>query len=72
MQPDAHTPENPPPPPRAGGWAARVARWIGAAGSQRRVLARNAIWNWGSFVLHALVIYFLSPYIVRTLDKGAK
>ncbi len=70
MRPEAPTPDNPPPPPPAGGLAARVGRWIGAAGTQRRVLARNALWNWGSFVLHALVIYFLSPYIVHTLDKG--
>lgn len=51
------------------GLRGRIRRWLGAPGTQRRVLARNAIWNWAAFVLNALTIYFLSPYIVRTLGK---
>ncbi|MDJ0975196.1 MAG: polysaccharide biosynthesis C-terminal domain-containing protein [Planctomycetota bacterium] len=49
----------------------RFANWMGAPGSSRRVLARNALWNWGSFVLEALVLAFLSPYMVRELGNGA-
>jgi O-antigen/teichoic acid export membrane protein len=35
----------------------------------RRVLARNAAWNAASYVLHAVVLLVLSPYVVESLGK---
>ncbi len=56
--------------PSQGVWGRLHAR-LGDPGSQRRVLTRNAIWNWSTFALNALIVYFLSPYIVHQLGNEA-
>ncbi len=56
--------------PSPGVWG-RLRGRLGAPGSQRRVLTRNALWNWSTFALNALVVYFLSPYIVGKLGTEA-
>jgi len=38
-----------------------------AARSERSRALRNVLSNWGTFLVNALVAFFLSPYIVRTL-----
>ena len=55
----------------AGCGRARWDRWWGAPGSSRRVLARNALWNWGTYVLNLLVLLILSPYVVQHLGEHA-
>ncbi len=42
----------------------------GRAG-QRRVLARNAAWTWGSFVLNGVALFFVMRYLVRDLGDAA-
>lgn len=59
------------PAPVRTGLGARIRAFLGEPGTERRVLARNAIWNWGSFLLQALVVAFLSPYMVNKLGDGA-
>jgi len=34
-------------------------------------LARNAAWNWGIYLADAVVVFFLSPYVVHTLGHDA-
>ncbi len=53
----------PPPPPRP----AAAAGGSGTPPSPRGVLARNATWNAASYVLHALVLLVLSPFVVERL-----
>lgn len=68
---DANPSSTPPSGSGAGRLRRRLLGWLGEPGTERRVLARNALWNWGSFVLQALVVAFLSPYMVRKLGDGA-
>jgi len=35
------------------------------------VLARNAAWNWGIYATDAVIVFFLSPYVVHTLGYDA-
>lgn len=69
-------PPTPPPPavrpadaaPAAVG---RIAAAFGPAGSDRRRVVVNSLWTTGVFVANAVVMFFLSPYVLRTLGKGA-
>ena len=38
-------------------------------GAVRRILARNAVWNAASYVLHAAALLVISPYVVEHLGK---
>lgn len=38
---------------------------------QRQVLARNALWTWGSFAVNGLALFFLMRYLVRDLGEHA-
>ncbi len=43
---------------------------MGAKGTQRRVLARNSAWETSSFAVTAVVLFFLSPFIVDRLGAS--
>ncbi len=49
----------------------RIMRHIaGKKGSSRRVLARNATWNWAAYLINALALLLVSPYVVEMLGKS--
>ena len=69
--PDSPAPDSSPPHSSRVGAGGRLSAWWGAPGSSRRVLARNALWNWGTYVLNLLVLLVLSPFVVRHLGDHA-
>ena len=53
--------------PRRSGFVTRVA---GEQGTRRRVLARNATWNWAAYLINALALLLVSPFVVEMLGKS--
>jgi len=53
------------PPLAGGGWRVRLRSKLQGA------LARNAAWNWGIYLIEAVVVLFLSPYVVHMLGHDA-
>ena len=68
---DQDTPNQPTDSPASPGDRSRFVRWWGAPGSSRRTLARNAMWNWGTYALNLVVLLVLSPFIVQHLGDHA-
>ncbi len=50
-------------------WA-RARAFVGPPGSGRRVLVRNGAWETTSFAAQALVMFFLSPFVVARLGTS--
>lgn len=63
-------PETPPSSANVAGWRARALGPLGAPGSDRRRLVVNGLSTSGVFVASAVVMFFLSPFVLRTLGKG--
>ena len=61
----------PAPPPPAGPDAPQGdgAPAAPPPGTVRRVLARNAVWNASTYIVHALALLLISPYVVEHLGK---
>ena len=59
-----------PKPPARAGIRERLRAWLGTPGSQRRVLARNGLWESSSFAIGSIVVFFLTPFIVGSLGDS--
>lgn len=73
MNPPGPTPPPRPPPSETGGAEAPPGAPdpTSARDGQRRILARNALWTWGSFAVNGLALFFLMRYLVRDLGEHA-
>ena len=45
--------------------------WLGAPGSARRVVARNALWTWAVVLANGVALFVLARYLVRDLGDEA-
>ncbi len=63
--PESDSPAASPPPPGGEGWRLRLRSKL------KNALARNAAWNWGVYLIEAVVVLFLSPYVVHMLGHDA-
>lgn len=45
--------------------------WLGAPGSARRTVSRNALWIWGVFLANGLALFLLAKYLVGALGDPA-
>ena len=48
----------------------RLKAWLGEAGTPRRVLVRNSLWESSNFLAASVVTFFLSPFIVHRLGDS--